>query len=745
MKKFLVFFMMMFLYVITTLSSQNIQEITSITHNRKVIDYTQYSGSIVGKGDRLFVSTYRSLEELLVKEDGNLERISIHEQGRISPSSIIDEDKLFSFYSGANLEGYMMIFDISTTPMTNITTIENIFAPFQRPSVMGDYVILALNSIYEPGKFNKHTFMFESGSIPVGTGIYVVKDTIFISAWMREQGYLLRFFDYEDILGGGIPVPIYFLDLFLDAELENKPESLQVIDDHLFVLCIGYLVVYDIGDMENVHKVLSLSSDTRMAYKDALYYENLLIVSYQHSINSDGIQFWDISDNSNPVLLKEVEIDLAGFPNGLYISEDRLYVNAVYYLSTFDLRDNFQEIDRYGNHITDFSINREYMVENSRLSNEVKIYSLLDDDPEIIVIKHGYEKGDYVLRDFEIRDSLLYVVSRVRNEISYFEIYELGNMELLHRSPLSHRAEEVRLFGDYVLVRENRNNEPSFCYVYQLIADELLYVDMFVGRIEERSGIEKNYFLSLNIVELSFRSIVNPLEIIHTEINNQFSWRNIRRIDENTIAFSDTEYGQIFIYDENYVFTSTQNLNYPNRSVNFYNGIMVVNALYGNLTEFFAVENGVPRKIGAMDIDLNRHTSIARIFPEKYKIIVRYSSRIDVYDMEYTVSEGEDIDVPIVRSELLGNFPNPFNPETTIRFNVGNAFIRSESVRVSIDIYNIRGQKVRSLLDGFYESGSHTVVWDGRDDSGRELGSGVYLYRMLAGEESSVRKMVLLK
>ncbi|MCL2064428.1 MAG: T9SS type A sorting domain-containing protein [Candidatus Cloacimonetes bacterium] len=101
-------------------------------------------------------------------------------------------------------------------------------------------------------------------------------------------------------------------------------------------------------------------------------------------------------------------------------------------------------------------------------------------------------------------------------------------------------------------------------------------------------------------------------------------------------------------------------------------------------------------------------------------------------------SDFEEV-APIVKTGLLGNFPNPFNPETTIRFNVA-----VESM-VSIDIYNIRGQKVKRLFDGFADRGSHTVVWNGKDDNGSELGSGVYFYRMVAGEVVETRRMVLLK
>ena len=102
-----------------------------------------------------------------------------------------------------------------------------------------------------------------------------------------------------------------------------------------------------------------------------------------------------------------------------------------------------------------------------------------------------------------------------------------------------------------------------------------------------------------------------------------------------------------------------------------------------------------------------------------------------------------DIDeVPRVAA-LLGNFPNPFNPITSIRYQVSGIGCSY----VHIEVFNIRGQRIRTLLDGSVEfgAGRHSVIWDGRDDGGRGLGSGVYFYRMRVGEYVSVRRMVLVK
>jgi len=95
-------------------------------------------------------------------------------------------------------------------------------------------------------------------------------------------------------------------------------------------------------------------------------------------------------------------------------------------------------------------------------------------------------------------------------------------------------------------------------------------------------------------------------------------------------------------------------------------------------------------------------------------------------------------DVPTAYA-LHPNFPNPFNPETTIRYDV------PMPGRVSVVVYNLSGQRVRELASGLRDAGRHTVVWDGRASPGREVGSGVYLCRLVAGRHEDVRRMVVVK
>lgn len=88
---------------------------------------------------------------------------------------------------------------------------------------------------------------------------------------------------------------------------------------------------------------------------------------------------------------------------------------------------------------------------------------------------------------------------------------------------------------------------------------------------------------------------------------------------------------------------------------------------------------------------------------------------------------------------LHQNYPNPFNPQTTIGLEL------RDSGTVRLSVYNMLGQKVADLLDGFQSAGTYQVQWDGRDAFGSEVATGVYLYRVDIGGASAVRKMILLR
>lgn len=118
--------------------------------------------------------------------------------------------------------------------------------------------------------------------------------------------------------------------------------------------------------------------------------------------------------------------------------------------------------------------------------------------------------------------------------------------------------------------------------------------------------------------------------------------------------------------------------------------------------------------------------------PEQSEIIIHLSG------IARAVSNDDDSVVPAITS-LNGNYPNPFNPETNISFGMKSAG------NVEILVYNLLGQKVKTLLKEFKAAGNHNIVWNGKDDNGKNVASGVYFYRMSTEQYSKTAKMILMK
>jgi hypothetical protein len=97
--------------------------------------------------------------------------------------------------------------------------------------------------------------------------------------------------------------------------------------------------------------------------------------------------------------------------------------------------------------------------------------------------------------------------------------------------------------------------------------------------------------------------------------------------------------------------------------------------------------------------------------------------------------------IPLVPLEfrLEQNFPNPFNPATTIHYQLAKRSI------VTLEVFNMLGQKVRTLVNDVQSTGTYAVTWDARSDDDRQVASGVYLCRLHANESSAVRKLVLVR
>lgn len=118
-----------------------------------------------------------------------------------------------------------------------------------------------------------------------------------------------------------------------------------------------------------------------------------------------------------------------------------------------------------------------------------------------------------------------------------------------------------------------------------------------------------------------------------------------------------------------------------------------------------------------------------------YPSLTNYT--LEAYNTGVPTSVGSE--VPVIRFELEQNYPNPFNPATTIEYNLNS------SENVQLNIYDIKGERIKTLVNDFQSAGNYKVQWDGTNSQGSKLSSGVYFYSIKTGSNVSTKKMILLR
>ncbi|RQV98790.1 T9SS C-terminal target domain-containing protein [bacterium] len=150
------------------------------------------------------------------------------------------------------------------------------------------------------------------------------------------------------------------------------------------------------------------------------------------------------------------------------------------------------------------------------------------------------------------------------------------------------------------------------------------------------------------------------------------------------------------------------------------------------------VVNGQPQEItvtmNATALSTGTYTGTITISSEGYS-----SPEIINVTLDLAEANGETPAQRPERFALRGNFPNPFNATTEIRYDVAKA------THVTLTVYNLLGQEVRTLLDGFMEAGSHTAYWDGRNTAGTDLSTGIYIIQMQAENRRFTGKSMLIR
>ncbi len=146
----------------------------------------------------------------------------------------------------------------------------------------------------------------------------------------------------------------------------------------------------------------------------------------------------------------------------------------------------------------------------------------------------------------------------------------------------------------------------------------------------------------------------------------------------------------------------------------------------------FTVGTNNPVVIIATKIDNNKGASVA----------------LEVFDVDQNSTTCDPVYTTITTNapesfDLVQNYPNPFNPTTTIRFAVPSEL--EGAAHATLKVYDLSGREVKTLINEAMSPGEYSVDWDATNNEGEKVAGGVYLYRLVAGDYTATKKMILMK
>ena len=463
---------------------------------------------------------------------------------------------------------------------------------------------------------------------------------------------------------------------------------------------------------------------------------------------SGSLQLLDISDISNPILVDSIEHNMLGYGQGCDHFENDLYVgtindgiqyysianNTVEYNESYYDHIRFYIGDMYDNKIimSTFPLEGYYLFDIEDPLNPIDLGDWFFEKRYQLIHKTG---GWMVLKDFE------------ELRIEFYDIADLENPIL--RNTLSLNIYDLVMSFPYI-----DESDPISIYLYNLQTNMFSKFDISEPgeAIEQFEYLLPSFPEGLAIINSKAYGTVgsSPYDLLiigGLEENEPFIENEITDFTDNQYvdgqdgylltrgSVSNGDIAQIFQLDNplqpELYFTPQWGNRIEIHDELIFARIEYIVAVYENrpnCTEPMAIFNGLNY---IYNIDLMEHAGT------NYLITLEMAD-IGLFEYTYIPSSAEDeLLKPVVS---LSNYPNPFNPETNIVFNL------PEEGEVQLEIYNVKGQKVIQLVSDQLLAGEHSIVWDGEDASGKDVCSGLYLYKLnINGKTEIVKKCMLLK
>ncbi|MCK5050333.1 MAG: T9SS type A sorting domain-containing protein [Candidatus Cloacimonetes bacterium] len=523
----------------------------------------------------------------------------------------------------------------------------------------------------------------------------IIDDTLLVAVNCKN----ITFWDISDVTNWQylsrytLPVNMYITG--------NKQYA--IIDENVIIFTANLIRLLDISDILNPHLVDTFENNIYLVGTGQAcdYYGNNLYVG---TIN-DGIQHYEIENNTIEYIYSYYD-NLRFFTGFIY--QDKIVAgNLLEGYQLFDIEDPFNPIDQ-GDWFNDkYFINRVHktggwMILLDYEEFTLEIYDITDLENPVLINTLSLDNYGFDFTYWSIDENdpfSFYLWNHQTNKFWKFDISEQG--------------EPIELF-EFDL--------PS-TPIWQVVINSIAYATFgeYPYDLMVIDGLEENEPYLTNVIDdfSIYGYLLNQEGFLVSRESPEEAPAYIFQLDDplQPELYFTPQFGSRIYIRDNLIFAQ-------------YRHIVAVYENHPNTTEPIAIFNGLNH---IYNIDLIEYNGL------NYLITIE-AGNIGLFEYTYVPSSVND-ELPKPET-TLSNYPNPFNPETTIQFNTENTEENTEIV-----IYNIKGQRVKSFpINQLTNSPVHQVIWDGTDSNNKPVSSGIYMYQLIVdGKAIASKRCLLLK
>jgi hypothetical protein len=523
-------------------------------------------------------------------------------------------------------------------------------------------------------------------------------------------------------------------------------------NDLLYVCRSDDIVIMDISNLTNIEIVRRIDNIPQYDYyyiPSCKVYENMLIFNDGNNF----FWFYDVSEPANPQFIaRKTELMINGTTQKNNFTPYSSYLYTVSHWGNIAQLDatmlpQIEVIEEHGSGGM-FNLFNTYSEPFLIYNNfpQYRYFSSNEDNPQVHKMQPAFYGVGYVASN---EDYICYMTNPEIG-LNYLRLYSCNEEDIIleNEIQMSSYCYYVYLENNYLFMR----NSSDDLEVYEILPDYTIeYVqDIYLGGDpyllqKPDDTFSNNIFISYEQGDLKYTSVrqnTPPFsEIANFKLNigeNIYNRMYILEQDKLLLAkynsFLPDEYCLCqYTYPD--TLTSLDELTSDN-IIKPTGNILWGKDNYETEVDFYSWQNDSIEFIGDYNFGINVSDNI--MLPNRNKLYVVGRYQLDEFD--FTLTANQPNDVP--NCELtLQNHPNPFNPSTTISF-----MLPEPATQVKVNIYNLKGQKIRTLSRNSLQQGEHNLVWNGKDDKDNSVASGVYLYRLqVDGQTKATSKCLLLK